>query len=230
MTLESSRRGGSQVIPRPRAWRLGSVAVWNVAEPLDAESAVRAVETSGLGSEAETPMFAGARPSAVLVVLADGPHGVEVLLTKRAPHLRNHAGEISFPGGRLEPGETPMQAAVREAHEEVALPPHAVNVRGQLSSLSTVVSRSHIVPLVAHLGSRPTLRADVTEVDRILWVPLHELADRNTYREEWWGTTPLDRRMDFFELEGETVWGATGRILHELLGVVYGPATSRTAP
>jgi hypothetical protein len=74
------------------------------------------------------------------------------------------------------------------------------------------------------------LRADVTEVDRILWVPLHELADRNTYREEWWGTAPLDRRMDFFELEGETVWGATGRILHELLGVVYGPAMSRTAP
>jgi len=164
------------------------------------------------------------------VVLADGPRGAEVLLTKRAQHLRNHAGEISFPGGRLEPGETPLQAAVREAYEEVALSPHAVNVRGQLSSLSTVVSRSHIVPLVAHLSARPTLRADVTEVDRILWVPLHELAHRDTYREEWWGTAPLDRRMDFFELEGETIWGATGRILHELLGVVYGPATSRTAP
>jgi 8-oxo-dGTP pyrophosphatase MutT (NUDIX family) len=188
-----------------------------------------AVESAHRGVQLETPTFAGARPSAVLVALADGTRGAEVLLTKRAGHLRNHAGEISFPGGRIESGESPTQAALREAYEEVALPPETVNVRGQLSHLSTVVSRSHIVPLVASLEERPILRADATEVDRILWVPLVELAHVDTYREEWWGTPPLDRRMDFFDLDDETIWGATGRILHELLGVVYGPPATRIA-
>ena len=92
-----------------------------------------------------------------------------------------------------------------------------------------MVSRSYIVPLVARLDAQPTLYADATEVDRILWVPLIELAHADTYREEWWGTPPLDRRMDFFDLDDETIWGATGRILHELLGVVYGPPATRIA-
>ncbi|MUH50091.1 MAG: NUDIX domain-containing protein [Actinobacteria bacterium] len=196
---------------------------------MSAEAAVRAVETAGLGQQPGTPTFDGARPSAVLVALADGPAGAEVLLTKRAGHLRNHAGEISFPGGRIEPGETAVQAAIREAHEEVALAPAAVQVRGELSHLSTVVSRSYIVPLVAHLGERPSLIAEVTEVERILWVPLTELAHGDTYREEWWGTPPLDRRMNFFELDDETVWGATAHVLYELLCVVYGPPATRTA-
>ena len=190
---------------------------------------MQAVEGSGLGLQLETPTFEGARPSAVLVALADGPHGAEVLLTKRAKHLRNHAGEISFPGGRLETGESAVQAAIREAHEEVALSPEAVRVRGQLSHLSTVVSRSYIVPLVACLAEHPTLTADSTEVERIIWVPLIELIQVNTYREEWWGTPPFDRRMDFFELDDETIWGATARMLHELLCVAYGPPANRTA-
>jgi mutator protein MutT len=189
-----------------------------------------AVEAAGLGNQPETPAFRGARPSAVLVAVTDGPSGAEVLLTKRAHHMRHHAGEISFPGGRLEPGESAEQAAIREAHEEVALAPETVCVRGELSHLSTVVSRSYIVPLVAHLGERPHVQADPTEVDRVLWVPLQQLAHGGTYRQEWWGTPPLDRRMDFFDLDDETIWGATGHMLHELLGLVYGPPATRTAP
>ncbi len=230
MSPQRQRRGGEQVIPRPVAWRLGDTAPWRADALVNAEAAIRSVEASWADRQLETPTFDGARPSAVLVVLADGPDGAEVLLTKRATHLRNHPGEISFPGGRIEAGESAVQAAIREAHEEVALEPAMVSVRGQLSHLSTVVSRSYIVPLVASLAERPTLSADSTEVERILWVPLVQLAHVDTYREEWWGTPPLDRRMDFFDLDDETIWGATGRMLHELLGVVYGPPAIRTAP
>jgi hypothetical protein len=62
------------------------------------------------------------------------------------------------------------------------------------------------------------------EVERILWVPLAELARPDTYREEWWGTPPLDRPLYFFELDDETIWGATGRMLHQLLRFAHGVA------
>lgn len=167
------------------------------------------------------PPFPDARPAAVLVALADGPHGAEVLLTKRSAQLRNHRGEISFPGGRIDPGETPLQTAIREAYEEVQLPPDLVDVTAQLEPLSTVVSKSYIVPLVAHLTHQPELVPHDAEVERILWVPLAELARPDTFREEWWGTPPLDRPMYFFELDDETVWGATGRMLFELLSLAF---------
>ena len=174
--------------------------------------------------------FPDARPSAVLITLLDGPHGAEVLLTKRSKELRNHSGEISFPGGRIDAGESPVEAALREAHEEVGLPTALVRVHGQLSHLSTVVSRSYIVPIVGTVNERPELTPHDREVARILWVPLADLVHPATYREEWWGTPPLDRRMHFFELDDETVWGATAFMLFEMLSLVYGPPAMRTAP
>ena len=78
---------------------------------------------AGLDVSHDEPDFDGAKHSAVLAVLADGPHGAEVLLTRRSMDMTNHRGEVSFPGGRLDPGETYEQAALREAHEEVGLDP-----------------------------------------------------------------------------------------------------------
>ena len=106
MSIPRTRQGGDQLIPRPTAWRLGDLAPWSIDTPLDAESVVQVIERASLSVRPEPATFVGARPSAVLVALTDGPLGAEVLLTKRAGHLRNHAGEISFPGGRIEPGET----------------------------------------------------------------------------------------------------------------------------
>jgi 8-oxo-dGTP pyrophosphatase MutT (NUDIX family) len=160
----------------------------------------------------------------VLVALHDGPRGAEVVLTRRSWALRSHRGEISFPGGRLEPGETPEAGALREAHEEVALDPAAVVVVGRLPALSTVVSLSHIVPVVGRLDRRPALRPAMDEVDRILHVPLVELTAPEVFREERWGEPPLERVIAFFELEDETIWGATAHILVDLLTVVVRPA------
>jgi len=170
----------------------------------------------------EIEPFPDARQSAVLIALFDGSKGAEVVLTRRARHLTTHKGEVSFPGGRCDPDETPVATALREAHEEVALDPRQVTVVGQLDQLATVVSRSLITPVVGTLTARPQLRAATNEVDRIFTVPLVELLDPETFREERWGAPPLDRPVHFFEVEGDTVWGATGRMLHQLLTVATG--------
>ncbi len=160
-----------------------------------------------------------------MIVVADGDVGAEVLLTRRSMHVTTHRGDVSFPGGRVEPGETYEQAALRETAEEVALPSDRIRVVGRLDSLSTIVSQSFIVPVVGVIDgqadARPPLRAAADEVDRIFWVPLTDLARADTYREEWWGTPPLDRAMHFFELDDETVWGATARVLRQLLELTF---------
>jgi 8-oxo-dGTP pyrophosphatase MutT (NUDIX family) len=167
------------------------------------------------------PRAAGARIAAVLIALVDGPRGAEVLLTKRSAELRNHRGEISFPGGRLEPGESAWQAAVRESWEEVLLQPALVTPRSELGHVETIVSTNYIIPVVGTLAERPEVGPSPTgEVDRVLWVPLVELAEPDTFRAERWGREP-GYDMYFYELDDETVWGATGRILFELLTLVF---------
>jgi mutator protein MutT len=163
------------------------------------------------------PAFPDARPSAVLIVLADGPDGANVLLTRRSRDLRTHRGEISFPGGRIDAGETPAEAALREAEEEVALDPATVTIFAELEHLNTVVSRSYIVPIVGRVPSVVPLEPASAEVERVLWLPLSELVRPDTYRAERWGTSPTDRLLHFFELDDETVWGATAHMLVELL-------------
>lgn len=162
------------------------------------------------------------RASAVLVALADGPRGAEVLLTRRSESLTSHRGEISFPGGRVDAGETFEAAALREAHEEVALDPAVVRIGGRLDPISTMVSRSFIVPVVGALEQQATLRPAADEVDRIMWVPLAELTRADTFREEIWPFDEQHRPIFFFELDDETIWGATARMLHQLLRVALG--------
>ena len=163
------------------------------------------------------------RVSAALVVLADGPDGAEVLLTRRAESLTTHRGEISFPGGRVDAGETYEAAALREAHEEVALDPAMVQLGGRLDPISTIGSRSFIVPVVGSVESPPILSPAQHEVDRIIWVPLVELTRTDTFREEIWPVAEQNHRpMFFFELDDETIWGATARMLHQLLRVAHG--------
>ena len=221
------RRGGEQIIPRPVTWQAGAPAPWVAAGPrrhIDLADLTAAIAARGPGRPTQIE-FPGGRESAVLVALFPGDRGAEVVLTRRSLTLGSHQGEISFPGGRLDPGETPVDAALREAFEEVALDPALVTVVGELDHIATMVSHSIIVPVVGSLPGRPELRASAAEVDRILTAPLVDLLDAEVYREERWGRPPLDRAIHFFELDDETVWGATGRIIVQLLSIATGVAT-----
>ncbi len=211
---DTRRVGGQQVIPRPDNWSPGPDVAWPIGAAPSLADLLAAV------SDEEAPIvapFPDARQSAVLVVLADGPDGPEVLLTRRSWQMRTHRGEVSFPGGRVDEGETMSEAALREAHEEVGLDPSLVTLRGELAHIHTWVSRSYIVPKVATVPDRLDLSARTMEVDRVLWVPLSEFTRVGTYRSERWGDRPPDFVLHFFELDDETVWGATARILVDLL-------------
>ena len=214
MTLPGYRAGGGQIVPRPTDWEYGPAPRW---EPGATTTLDRLLSVVPEVDEPVLPAFAGAKHSAVLVTLADGEQGPEVLLTRRSWELRNHRGEISFPGGRIDPGETPTEAALREAHEEVGLEPDRVAVRGELAHLNTVTSRSYIVPKVATVEQRLDLVGQTMEVDRVLWVPLAELTRPDTYHSERWQLGPTDHVLHFFQLDDETIWGATARMLVDLL-------------
>jgi 8-oxo-dGTP pyrophosphatase MutT (NUDIX family) len=212
--MTERRRGGNQQIPRPDVWTEHFDLPWAGAVPSAAADLVAPVPEH---SAPLLPSFPQARVSAVLIALVDGPDGAEVLLTRRSMQMRNHRGEISFPGGRLDPGETPIETALREAHEEVGLDPAVPTIVGELAHLNTIVSRSYIVPVVSVLDHRPEVAPLTGEVDRVMWTPVAELTRPGTYRMERWGRPPLDRPLHFFELDDETVWGATAHMLVDLL-------------
>jgi len=166
----------------------------------------------------------GSAPSGVLVLLYEHEGEPWVVLTRRAWHLRHHAGEVSFPGGRREPGDADLWAtALREAAEETGLSPDTVRHVGQLDRFVTVGSRSLVCPFVATVEERPDLVPEPAEVDQVLHVPLSELTDPEAWREEVWSLDAAfggERTMTFFELHGDTVWGATAAVLRRLLTMV----------
>lgn len=208
------RPGGRQVVPRPANVVTEYDTPWSPHATWTVDELVAPVAET---SAPLLPTFPGARSSAVLVVLADGPEGAEVLLTRRSMQMRNHGGEMSFPGGRCDPGESPVQTALREAHEEIGLDPDRPRVVGELEHLSTIVSKSYIVPVVAVLDERLELSPQTMEADRVMWTPIADLTRPGTYHREQWGLAPLDRPLHFFHLDDETVWGATARMLVDLL-------------
>lgn len=165
------------------------------------------------------------RSAAVLCALFDDSGEAAVVLTRRSSTLRSHTGEVSFPGGRLEAGESPLQAALRETEEEVGIDPASVEVIGSLRPVGTATSGSSIVPFVAALDSVPLLRPNPAEVDRAFTVTLSELVAPGVYHDELWGRDGAVHLVQFFELhgEGETVWGVTARMLCDLLDRVLRP-------
>jgi 8-oxo-dGTP pyrophosphatase MutT (NUDIX family) len=170
------------------------------------------------------PLQPGGRAAAVLLPLFDEDGEARIVLTKRPETMPSHRGEIAFPGGKVEPrvDRDARDAALREAEEEIGLRRETVEVIAALPTLGTVVGQFSISPFVGVTDGRPIITAESREVDRVFDVALSELLAEGVYREErWsWGLDGSDRAMQFYELEDETVWGATARILTGFLAQV----------
>jgi 8-oxo-dGTP pyrophosphatase MutT (NUDIX family) len=166
--------------------------------------------------EAEAIDAHGRTEAAVLVPVFGVESRPGIVFTERRADLRRHAGEISFPGGRRDhPGETLLRTALREAEEEIALDPGAVEVLGALPPIGTFVTNYKVHPFVGLVGDTLDLRPNPAEVEAILH--LHFEALREGY-----GMRRLVRRgvpfkTPTFEVERHLIWGATARILEELM-------------
>ncbi|MFZ0249267.1 MAG: CoA pyrophosphatase [Acidimicrobiales bacterium] len=183
-------------------------------------------------NESELP-HTGVVNAGVLAALFEEEGEARVILTRRSSGLRTHKGEVSFPGGRVNEGEEPAAAARREAHEEVDLDPTLVTMVGWLHPVTTLASPALIMPVIATLPRRPRLVASPHEVDRVFDVALAELADPGIFHEERWhvpgriipGSPDNSFAVRFFEVSGELIWGATARMLSELISIVVAGGT-----
>ena len=157
----------------------------------------------------------GSRLAAALILLYPGPGGPVVPLTVRRDDLPHHPGQISLPGGRVDPAETPADAALRETHEEIGVRPDEVRLVGALSSLWVVVSNHVVRPFVAIADRRPEFQLAPREVAALVEAPLSEVLDAR--RLGWTRRTRdgLIARYPHFRLAGHEVWGATAMILGE---------------
>jgi 8-oxo-dGTP pyrophosphatase MutT (NUDIX family) len=189
---------------RPQSWRLGGT----LTSP---SAAMRA----SLGAEPS--------PAAVLIPVLEREGGPAILLTQRATGLRHHAGQISFPGGRLERAETdPLAAAIRETTEEIGITARFIEPLGFLPD-HLVLTGFRITPVVAYVRPGYTLKVDSAEVAAVFEVPLSFILDPGNYqhvRRELRGFT-----LDAFDLRygDQLIWGATAgmlRTLHDTLGAM----------
>lgn len=164
-----------------------------------------------------------ARRAAVLVPLMGKEDDPDVLCFERSDSVFDHKGEICFPGGSLEAHDRgPVEAALREAHEELNLRPDDVELIGMLDDVETIVSNFTITPVVGFTARRPELVPDPSEVSRIIIVPLATLLDPNVEAAQWLeykGTSKLGYSYSF---GGNRIWGATGRIVRSLVNVWRG--------
>jgi 8-oxo-dGTP pyrophosphatase MutT (NUDIX family) len=180
-------------------------ARWQMAgQPLSVHAAARAA------------MPAALRAAAVLVPIIDRPMAPALLLTTRAGHLRQHAGQIGFPGGRIEASDGDvLGAALRETHEEVGIAPEYVEPLGFLPD-QVVLTGFRITPVVALLRPGYSLRVDHAEVAEVFELPLEFLSRAENFRPTRRVLRGVDVTLDDLPFEGRLIWGATAGMLQLL--------------
>lgn len=169
------------------------------------------------------PEHEAAKPAAVLVPLIPRPQGLTLLLTERQPHLRRHAGQIAFPGGRIDDTDRDaVAAALRETEEETGIPPRFVEPIGFLDTYLTSTNY-RVVPVVAILHPGFTVVPQEAEVREVFEVPLSFLMDpahHHRHSRDWQGHTRYYYAMPW---QGRYIWGATAGMIRNLYRLLYEP-------
>ena len=187
----------------PATWQLGG-------RPLASFAAARSA----------IALPANPRPAAVLVPIIDRPAAPTLLLTTRAAHLRDHAGQISFPGGRIETrDDTVAAAAVREAQEEIGLEARLVEPIGFLPD-QFVLTGFRITPVVALVRADFTVQIDTAEVAEVFEVPLAYLSQGDHFQARTRVLMGVEVTLEELHFEGRIVWGATAGMLHVLRSIL----------
>lgn len=140
-----------------------------------------------------------------------------LVLTKRTERMRYHQSQISFPGGRQEPGEDLVHTALRETCEELGVQPESLRLLGTLTPLYIPPSNTCIHPVVAALPQRPSFARSPEEVEEVIEVPVAHLRDPKNVHEELWTIRGIPVRVPFYLFKGNKIWGATAMVLAELL-------------
>ena len=185
------------------------------------EAQLRFMPTPPRGSRWTPGEFpSDARIAAGLLLVYPGTRGLSIPLTVRASGLRRHAGQISLPGGATDPGETLAQAALREAHEEVALRADGIRVLGALTPIDIPVSGFRLHPIVAATPEAPLLAPADSEVAQILEIPVHDLLDAAHFVRTSRERDGVRYIVPAFRVAGHDVWGATAMVLAEFLALL----------
>ena len=208
-------------VPDPSSASLRARAQQKLRPSLSLADLEQAVPPSSISDDApdgrlpERAVLAPWRAAAVLMPIIDRPSGLTVLLTLRASDLRAHSGQVAFPGGKIDAGETPHDAALREAQEEIGLEARFVEPLGWLDPFLTGTG-FRVAPLVTLVAPSFALTVNKLEVDEVFETPFAFLMDATNHRleeREWEG-----RRRRYYAMphEGRYIWGATAGILRNL--------------
>ena len=207
---------------------LGGPAPWANLAPADRRftlGAVRAAVAQFAAPEPAAVAHPDHREAAVLLALFERDGEAHLVFIKRPATMPTHQGQIAFPGGTRESVDADLAAtALREAHEEVGIDPGGVELVGALDVIPTVATPFIVSPFIGLLDHEPELVLEPGEVDAVLIVALSELFDDAAFREERWEIPPevelfgpAQRSIYFYEVPGETIWGATARIVTDFL-------------
>ena len=156
--------------------------------------------------------------SSVLLLLFPENDILKICLIKRPMHMKNHAGQIALPGGRIEKGETAIETALRETQEEIGIETSNIEILGSLSELYVEVSRFIIHPFVGWLPQKPNFEINPDEVEKIILFPLNQFLSHPDEIEL--ETIKGKLKVPCVQFENEIIWGATAMILSEFYDLI----------
>ncbi|HVA77561.1 MAG TPA: CoA pyrophosphatase [Candidatus Binataceae bacterium] len=165
------------------------------------------------------------KAAAVLIPILERAGELRVVYIRRSDHVESHRGQVAFPGGRVDPGDaTLLDTALREAHEEVAIPPHAVEVLGAFPVANTLTSGIIVAPFAGVIAASTTMRPSPDEVAEIFEVPLSALRDPRFRGDYEWrrdgAAAGRGSKYPAIMYGGQTIWGLTLRITMDLLAML----------